>query len=42
MCSCPRFDAFHYDPAREEIIYIVDGTAGQWVDREKRTLRAGD
>ena len=33
---------FHYHPAREEIIYIVDGTAEQWVDREKRTLKAGE
>ena len=33
---------FHYHPTREEIIYIVDGEAEQWVDREKRTLRAGD
>ena len=28
-------------PAREEIIYIVDGVAEQWVDREKRRLKAG-
>ena len=34
--------AFHYHPAREEIIYVVDGVAEQWVDREKRTLRAGE
>jgi quercetin dioxygenase-like cupin family protein len=33
---------FHHHPAREEIIYIVDGAAEQWVDREKRTLRAGE
>jgi quercetin dioxygenase-like cupin family protein len=33
---------FHYHPAREEIIYVVDGTAEQWVDREKRTLKAGE
>jgi quercetin dioxygenase-like cupin family protein len=33
---------FHYHPAREEIIYIVDGVAEQWVDREKRTLEAGE
>jgi quercetin dioxygenase-like cupin family protein len=33
---------FHYHPAREEIIYVVDGVAEQWVDREKRTLRAGE
>ena len=34
--------SFHYHPAREEIIYIVDGVAEQWVDREKRTLRRGE
>ena len=33
---------FHHHPEREEIIYIVDGTAEQWVDREKRTLRTGE
>lgn len=33
---------FHYHPAREEIIYIVDGVAEQWVDREKRMLKAGE
>ena len=33
---------FHYHPAREEIIYVVEGAAEQWVDREKRTLRAGE
>ena len=32
---------FHYHPTREEIIYIVDGVAEQWVDREKRRLKAG-
>jgi quercetin dioxygenase-like cupin family protein len=33
---------FHHHPAREEIIYIVDGVAEQWVDREKRMLKAGE
>jgi len=33
---------FHYHPEREEIIYIVDGVAEQWVDREKQKLKAGD
>jgi quercetin dioxygenase-like cupin family protein len=33
---------FHYHPAREEIIYIVDGVAEQWVDREKRRLKKGE
>jgi quercetin dioxygenase-like cupin family protein len=26
----------------EEIIYVISGTAEQWVDREKRTLGPGD
>ena len=34
--------AFHYHPAREEIIYIIDGVAEQWVDRERRMLKAGE
>jgi len=34
--------AFHRHPAMEEIIYVVSGTAEQWVDRESRTLGAGD
>ena len=33
---------FHHHPEREEIIYIVDGVAEQWVDREKRRLKAGE
>jgi quercetin dioxygenase-like cupin family protein len=33
---------FHHHPEREEIIYIVDGVAEQWVDTEKRRLKAGD
>jgi len=33
---------FHYHPAREEIIYIVDGVAEQWVDREKQQLKTGE
>ena len=33
---------FHYHPAREEILYILDGTGEQWVDREKRRLKAGE
>lgn len=34
--------AFHRHPAMEEIIYVISGTAEQWVDRESRTLRAGE
>jgi quercetin dioxygenase-like cupin family protein len=33
---------FHRHPALEEIIYVVSGSAEQWVDRESRLLRAGD
>jgi mannose-6-phosphate isomerase-like protein (cupin superfamily) len=33
---------FHHHPEREEIIYIEDGVAEQWVDREKRSLKAGE
>lgn len=37
-----RAHQFHRHPAMEEIIYVVSGTAEQWVDRERRILRAGD
>lgn len=37
-----RAHQFHRHPAMEEIIYVVSGTAEQWVDRDKRILRAGD
>ena len=37
-----RAHQFHRHPAMEEIIYIESGTAEQWVDREKRILRAGE
>ena len=37
-----RAHQFHRHPAMEEIIYVLSGTAEQWVDREKRTLKAGD
>lgn len=33
---------FHYHPRREEIIYVVEGVAEQWVDREQQRLRAGE
>jgi quercetin dioxygenase-like cupin family protein len=33
---------FHYHPAREEIIYVLEGVAEQWVDKEKRRLKAGE
>ncbi len=37
-----RAHQFHRHPALEEIIYVVSGTAEQWVDLEQRTLRAGE
>jgi quercetin dioxygenase-like cupin family protein len=33
---------FHTHPAREEIIYVLEGVAEQWVGREKRLLKAGE
>ena len=33
---------FHSHPELDEIIYVVDGVAEQWVDREKQRLRAGE
>ena len=37
-----RAHQFHRHPEMEEIIYVESGTAEQWVDREKRILRAGE
>ncbi|MDA0836843.1 MAG: cupin domain-containing protein [Planctomycetota bacterium] len=33
---------FHRHPAMEEIIYVVEGKAEQWVDKEKKLLGPGD
>ena len=33
---------FHFHPEREEILYILDGVGEQWVDTEKRNLKAGE
>jgi oxalate decarboxylase/phosphoglucose isomerase-like protein (cupin superfamily) len=33
---------FHYHPGREEIIYVLEGVAEQWVGKEKRRLKAGE
>jgi quercetin dioxygenase-like cupin family protein len=33
---------FHLHPAREEIIYVLEGTAEQWVGQEKRLLGPGE
>lgn len=32
---------FHKHPEMDEIIYVLSGTAEQWVDHEKRLLTAG-
>lgn len=33
---------FHRHPCMEEIIYVIQGRAEQWVDRQRRFLVAGD
>lgn len=33
---------FHRHPEMEEIIYVLEGTAEQWVDRDKKILGPGD
>ena len=33
---------FHHHPQMEEILYVLSGTAEQWVEREKRIMRSGD
>ncbi|MGQ0702472.1 MAG: cupin domain-containing protein [Gemmatimonadales bacterium] len=33
---------FHRHPTMEEIIYVLAGTAEQWVDRERRLLHPGE
>jgi quercetin dioxygenase-like cupin family protein len=37
-----RAHQFHRHPAMEEIIYVISGTAEQWVNNESRTLTAGE
>ncbi len=32
---------FHRHPKMEEILYVLSGTAEQWVEREKRIMTAG-
>jgi len=34
--------AFHRHPAMEEIIYVISGTAEQWVDRKVHLLGPGE
>ncbi|MDB6053526.1 MAG: Thermophilic glucose-6-phosphate isomerase [Verrucomicrobiales bacterium] len=33
---------FHFHPKMEEILYILSGTAEQWVEKEKKILKEGD
>ena len=33
---------FHRHPAMEELLYVVEGRAEQWVDRESRVLGPGE
>jgi quercetin dioxygenase-like cupin family protein len=33
---------FHFHPKMEEILYILSGTAEQWIEKEKRVMKAGD
>ncbi len=33
---------FHKHPAREEIIFVIEGQAEQWVGREKKLLGPGE
>ncbi len=33
---------FHCHPTREELIYVLSGTAEQWVGESRRILRAGE
>lgn len=37
-----RAHQFHRHPALEEIIYVISGSAEQWVERERRLLHAGE
>lgn len=36
------FHDFHRHPEMNEILYILKGTAEQWVEHEKQTLHPGD
>jgi quercetin dioxygenase-like cupin family protein len=33
---------FHTHPELDEIIYVIEGVAEQWVDRERRRLKSGE
>ena len=33
---------FHFHPAMEEILYVLSGTAEQWVEKQKHRMKPGD
>ena len=33
---------FHKHPGQEELIYVLEGTIEQWLERQSQTLNAGD
>jgi quercetin dioxygenase-like cupin family protein len=33
---------FHFHPGQEEVIYVLEGTIEQWIEREQRVLTVGD
>ena len=37
-----RGHSFHKHPDQEEVLYVVEGTVEQWLEQEKRELKAGD
>ena len=37
-----RAHRFHFHPKMEEILYILSGSAEQWVEREKRIMQPGE
>lgn len=34
--------SFHKHPTMDEVIYVISGTAEQWIEKESKTLKAGD
>jgi quercetin dioxygenase-like cupin family protein len=34
--------SFHKHPEQEEVVCVIEGEIEQWIEREKRTLKAGD
>lgn len=33
---------FHKHPDQEEVIYVIEGTVEQWLEKDKKDLTAGD